>query len=898
MKRLAEAFIQEQLRRISSLPAASLLSQRAFLQAQDLLEKIASDVAESTVNHWIAQEALAENPLAAYTLDLLTKDQRERATDRIGEKLARGELALPGPLERIIRLRLFNVTEGLMEMLCRMQENKAEICAALGIARPYTRIEDMGLSAGDTHHRGRNVAVLRTDAGSMVYKPHDMRLDAHIHALVQAHFADVLGIPRCASFGDQWGVSEWIEKQRSQGRKEAALFWRRMGGAAAVIKLLCCTDMHIENLTCHGGKPYILDLETVLSPEIKNADYKRLHPELSVLKSTSPYLSGLLPCEPTGRQYSVLMNTQEDGCAPEADGKPVSVMQYLEEFLSGYDEIYRRILRDRDALRQEIAALPADLPVRLLIRNTQAYYDTQKKLYHFNAVESEEKQAEANALLARIMKKNIRDEFSGVVESELSQLLSGDIPYVYTRSGSRDLFSGGESVAKQVFERSAQARALHQLEVMGEADERFDLSLFRRSLLQYPALQEKKEHTIPARTDAPMTRDQAIDEAKALLNVLKEICILSPADVPCFGYVNEEDFSFRFCEYGLTNGMTGIAVFAAAFAMVSGQAGSRAFADSIVEETLRGLERQYAYLSEKDGAWDYAPYLGESDGLGGILTGLALLKRYTGRQEIGTLQEKALSTLSQFDLSRYGAPDRMIGMAGLLSALCRFPEYQTQTALIQHAADSLMKMKNLPHNKSLLWKPFPDKKRPISGGGHGLAGIAEALYAASSILKDEAYAFAARDAIAFEIEAYNEKFHTWSDFRTYPPVGYMHGYCSGAPGIGILIRRIRRLGYYDEVLDRCADLASGAVDSLPLNERDHLCCGNASIAEYYLTMDKMDEAGRVLGGMAARKNQAGSYRYMSGSFQNSVTGSLFYGVSGIGYEMLRFACPEKILSVL
>ena len=113
-----------------------------------------------------------------------------------------------------------------------------------------------------------------------------------------------------------------------------------------------------------------------------------------------------------------------------------------------------------------------------------------------------------------------------------------------------------------------------------------------------------------------------------------------------------------------------------------------------------------------------------------------------------------------------------------------------------------------------------------------------------------------------------------------------------------MLARIRRYGICRPGTARCEELAAIAADRMPLNERDHLCCGNSAVAEYYMTAGRHEEAGRVLNAMYVRKKKDGTYRYMSGRFNNSVTGSLFHGVSGIGYEMLRYACPQNVVSVL
>lgn len=901
MKRIFNKYINEQMSRLKGCNGEKLLSGRVLSVLENRLTELAESISESTLNGLITDEVLPENPLAKYSPDLITNEQRECAVGRIVDKLNNGELDLPKPLADILTLRLKNVTDGFIEMLDRMITHRDGICEALTGGKLFTCIGNIELSAGDTHNCGRSVTILDTDVGKLVYKPRDMRLEAYIYSLVERYFSDVVGIPQCFAFEDKFGVSGFVMKQRSEGTENAKLFWHNMGGAAAVMKLLGSTDMHWENITCKENKPYILDLETIISPVMTNEDYKRLHPELSVLKSTSLYLSALLPSEQNGRQLSVLMNTDNDGCAPAVNGTNVSVTGYMCEFIGGYDAIYRRITENKEDIERQIKAFPPDLPVRLLIRNTQAYYDTRKKLYHKNALSSEESRAKTSKLLSEIMHRNIRGELADVVDSEIRQLERGDIPYVYTLADSRDLYSDGEKVAESVFECSAVGHILDTLSIMSDKDEKFDTELLERAVAQFPGKSGKdasEKPPAPVRTSGALSQEQALHEAGKLFEMLFDICVHSPEGKPFWGYVSEGDYSFRFCESGLANGLPGIAVFASAYAFVTEDERICTLADKAVNEAVTELDRMYDYLAYKEFSRDFAPQLGEADGLGGILTGLALLRHYTGRNDIAKLQEKALFTLEQLHLSTYGAPDRIIGMAGLLSALCRNFDYKNRTDLISNAADSLLAMKTLDHKGEKLWKPFQDKARPISGAGHGLAGIAEALYSASYVLGDTKYADAADDAISFELSAYNDKFGTWSDLRTFPPVGYMHGYCSGAPGIGIMLDRIRGMGNdYPEIF-RCEELAGIVTDRMPLNERDHLCCGNSAIVEYYMTVGRYDEAGRVLNAMYERKKDTGAYRYMSDRFNNSVTGSLFYGVSGIGYEMLRYAFPQKIISVL
>ena len=100
-----------------------------------------------------------------------------------------------------------------------------------------------------------------------------MRGDEYIYNIVERFFSEFVGIPKCVAFDNSFGVSEFIEKKCEEGEENASKFWYRMGGTVAFIKILGSTDMHVENISVSNGKPYIFDLETIISPIIKNKFY-------------------------------------------------------------------------------------------------------------------------------------------------------------------------------------------------------------------------------------------------------------------------------------------------------------------------------------------------------------------------------------------------------------------------------------------------------------------------------------------------------------------------------------------------------------------------------------------------------------------------------------------------
>jgi lantibiotic modifying enzyme len=182
-----------------------------------------------------------------------------------------------------------------------------------------------------------------------------------------------------------------------------------------------------------------------------------------------------------------------------------------------------------------------------------------------------------------------------------------------------------------------------------------------------------------------------------------------------------------------------------------------------------------------------------------------------------------------------------------------------------------------------------------------MSGIAEALVAAADVLDDDRYLPAAAEALDYEIDAYRryeKKFGTWADLREFPPVKYMHGYCAGAPGTGIVVNRILEEGRGDARAQTIARLVRQSVDALPLTPFDHLCCGNSAVVEYYLSTGDREAAGRVLGAITGHGSHEDKRRGLVSNASGNSVATLFNGIGGVGYELLRYAYPDTILSVL
>ena len=897
--------IEQTLSEIEASAACILLSSNAKQQIKEIAVSRLQVVANDYFLHTLAKLCEDSNPLLQFDASMITKEEIRRTVPVLLGKLERKELILPKRLEANVRIVLERYTSYMKQLVSDLSSFRNRICGTLFEGNQYTTI--LGLvKAGDSHNHGKFTVIVDTDAGKLVYKPHSCRVDAEAFGLMKDHFDDIIRMPKVFAFEDRFGAVQFLEKQRAQGPAQAARYYYALGGTAAVFLTLGSKDMHLENLFSCGEKIAIIDVETLLYPfadlqayqvsqifskEDQKAIYNTLiHSDLANTR---------IRVDSTEMEFSILINTGEEGSAPVVNGVRQSVLPYEKDFYSGFSDLYDRCLKLRPVLKADIPRRFSKTVCRCILSGTNMYTGIIRRLNSCYSYSSEVYYASQYGKLGSVLTRGRPESLQPVYVWEEAAIMEADIPYFQVQADSLHLICDGQTVMENCFLQSAVDRSMEILDHMSEAEKEFELRYLRLSIAGAKVI-DPGTYAFPEDAGI-LSKEQALTEAEWILDQISERTLTLHTGTQFWLAFDPEMDNPDVMPVGLYAGISGMAVYFAAMEKAARSPGIRQKAASGLDASLLLLERYVNDICLCEEAPKQTQFsVGEGNGIAGILRALLLTDRFREGSCIHLIR-RICSCLTQMDLTAFSDTDKSSGLAGLIVTLCRFETLYHEEhilPLIRSLCDRLKKLQTLKWQDGFLWQTLPNKNHPISGAVHGMAGIAEAFYLAGKRLGTDAYEACAREALLFEDKTYSEKLGGWEDLRIPGNHILSHGNCYGASGMGIIFHRLIASGISNDMLRRNEIRACRAVHSQPLYALDHLCCGNMSVADYYLETGAHTEAGKLLASVIGRRKACGSYHVGYAGCLSNDNVTLFYGFAGIGYELLRYVDSTGFPSVL
>ena len=875
-----------------------------------------------------------------------TSDERfDQFLDRLRDPLNRRRLFADYPvLARQLTVRVRQWYDNSLRMVGRIITDAPLLSQEFTAGAPLGILESISINAGDQHRRGQSVAMVRWSGGlTLVYKPRSMKLDIAFARLLdwlnRAGLPHALTAAHCLDRGE-YGWSELIVTSPCEDVAGVRRFYHRQGALLALLGLMRTNDMHAENLIAVGEHPVLVDLETLMQPQLPNSNPRQTAAEHLATEATATSVLhiGLLPTPSwitregravdisglghrPGQRSSMTVPMLSDfgkdtmritmervdmelpDHRPVAKDTPLNLLDYADDLVEGYTRMHRLCRERRDDLLAEDGPLEAfrGTEVRVLVQSTIVYATLLRTGFHPDVLRDGLDRDKMFDFLWRRVDQT--PDLAATIPAERRDLWRNDVPFFTAETdGDRLIDSDGapvpgltvtpglELVRKALFAWDEEHLAGQLTLIKGALAA---ATMNNSDQYDYP------DYGVPEPSrSAP--HDRLVETAVRLGDELHSQAFRSHATAQWLGLNSHMGRNWRLGPLSpdLFNGISGVTLFLAELSRASGEERFARLAHHALVTLKHQINREGTHT------------LHGMAGLPGIAYTLCRLSELLSDESLhGLALELTARTLPE--VSADAEFDIVAGGAGTIAALRIVHTLHPggpAADVIRAAADHLVRSAQ-SFGKGVGWMPALITQnnlasQPLSGFGHGTGGIAWALGEAAHLLGEPRYAEVARTALDYERELFDPQTHTWSDVRAPDGQATINAWCHGSVGIGLSRLGVRETLFTDDSSEVDTDiditLAGARRDGFGISHS--LCHGDAGAVDLFLSagasLDRQalrDEAGRHAAAMLHTIDERG---FLCGLPYGQAAPSLMVGLSGIGYQLLRVADPDHVPSVL
>ena len=821
-----------------------------------------------------------------------------------------------------------------LELLQHLCADWLQILSALRPeADPGVLVEVEG--TGDTHNRGRCVLILKFSSGfRLVYKPRSLSLDVHFETLlhwINEHVTDMqFRMPRTLNLGNH-GWVEFVAAAPCATQEQVRRFYRRQGGYLALLYALQATDFHSENVIAAGEHPILIDLEALFHATPEDITAAEFDDPARYAIVNSVLRIGLLPgrvwgdAEQQGIDISGLggragqltpfavpqweksatdemqftrkrVSFKGSQNRPSLANAELDPLDYVGEITTGFTDIYRFLLNNRDQLLSSDGPLAcfADDKVRVLLRATRTYAVLLGESFHPDMLRDA---LDREQLFDRLWVA-VEEQPSLVlaIPAEREDLQSGDIPIFSAVVTSNDLLTSSHARLANFFPKSGLELVHHQLRLLSEENLGRQLWIICASLATLARDSKPKTGSQrSARVLARPERDELLSAARAIGDRLSHLALRGTEVVNWLGLVQEENGQDSILPLGLDlyGGLPGVALYLAYLGDVAADESCTALAKSVCATFVREVEKNRESIC----------WIGGMEGWGGIIYALThlgvLWKDHTLLRRATEFSEQVPPLIEHDDRL-----DIVAGAAGCIGSLLALNECSPSPRIMEiatRAGEHLLRHAQTM-DRGVGWVIPGGPPKPLAGFAHGGAGIAWALLRLAASTGETRFHTMALAAIEHERALWVAETGNGQNQRNSDSVGtnFPTSWCSGAAGIGLA--RLDTLSVHDTAQVRSEiDAAVRIVLARGFGFDHSLCHGDTGLVELLLhararlkLSDWDADLERAAGSILADICEHG---WHCGTAQAIETPGLMTGLAGIGYGLLRIAEP-RVPSVL
>lgn len=796
-------------------------------------------------------------------------------------------------------------------LLKALTESKAELRHTFDIKKSFC-VEELRMGAGDSHDRGKTVAILTFEDGSeLVYKPKNLeistRFDQFITRLQEkdARF-DFYLTKKIVT--PEYTFEERLTHSECNSLKDLAHYYRQFGHTIALVYLLNGNDFHLENILAHGKYPVMIDLETIIqnnfpAPNSENALVmaQRENMESVIMSGLVPIylfeekIEGDVEGAAQGVQLSALSGDQqklpykvlklinfdsdnmqfvyEEHTTDAAEniplykGEKVDFTPYIQVILEGFREFSAFARENRTFLIQQVTELFSNVFVRNVIKTTQSYGDLLDYSTHPSCMVD---YIEREKLFENLWMHSYSNEQP--VPFEVRDMLQHDVPIFFNHTDSSHLTaSRGEDVGK-MYEETAIHIEVEKLMRFDQHEEEEQLDYLYTSFGTYDPM-NLQETTVTAAKDEKS--NSYLNRAAAIGQLLLDRAFIGEESI-AWKNVEEtstDNYMVTVMNENLYDGITGLYLYFSELYHISGE--------ERFKEAYELSEALVLKLSE-----EYIDSISAFYGSFAAVYPLLYTFKLTQKAQLLNAAERIAQAyeenyqadqISSYDWT--GGTASIIKVFTLLFKVTGKQDYQT-------FAEQLLQDLTI---------------ESITQGGfaHGYSGV---IHAANSVRKmsnavpGEAMI---RRCLEEERKTFDPIQKGWLDLRPATPM-VNDLWCYGATGIGMAYLDLVESGFEDMKLQEELQLAAERL----LNQEkadDCLCHGNFGDLEYllgvrgYLKPEQQKKLQKKVDWLEQKQSNA---NYHFEGLKTVPKYGLFTGLSGIGHQYLRLFKPDKSANIL
>lgn len=796
-------------------------------------------------------------------------------------------------------------------------------------------LESASFGVGDSHKDGQTVAILKFESGEqLVYKPRSLSTDISFQKLLDwINLTDKVSLKlnNGKSLSKKnYGWQKFIKNLECQSEEEIHNYYYRLGAFTSVFHLLKSNDIHYENLVADGSNPRIIDLETIFSNSIYTEDVLE-YPQKELSKTVLS--SGLIP---TGQMFGTKIDFDSSGIAGKPNqesenmtgwvmiedengdylyknanfvttntqhlvfykNKMINPEIYIEDFLKGFEDVYQLFIQEKSQLLSLINTFFEDIECRIVLRPTFMYSRFLIASHHPTLLKNGMDREELLQMLWNIVKTEKR--FSGIVESEIQDLLNNDVPYFTYKIDSNNLLDSRGKEIEYTFDKSSLERVQDQINELSIEDMNNQLNLLRLSI-EANSIRDIEANQVEKMPSHHNLNTENND--KTLLTMTEEI-----GDFLVKNSINDSQgkftswagveniqnkFSLQMLDFSLYNGTLGINVFL-------GQLYSFIPKEAYKKTIYKNIEYLKEMIEKVEGTMTASIF----NGLGSFVYSLYLLSRTLKDNELKKMGYMYLLQIYEVQknnhdkIDRFGAVendpkiDLMDGHAGIIMLALNIYKLDKEEQLLEIAEYFGEELIQIMEKK--------DNQKLISGLAHGTSGIVLALSNLYKINRDYRIKYIVEELIEYENSNFDSASLNWLDLREHVDDKVNSFYwCHGAPGI--LLSRVDLENNFKDSNSSTVKIINQVLDKTLIMDRIGMChgiFGNLDILTS-LSIENPDYICKNYIKEIAVKtlNEVKVQSQIQGMMDRGMIG-LLLGVSGIGYSLLRIEYPDNVPSIL